>query len=462
MTRAETRKNDSLLQSTLQAFQDCSDLSERRFPESEIVIVYFDHLVGKEPLRKDVLELFGHVPPLEIPAILEQSQYCPVMGINELVKGILSGKVGIFHSKEAYLYDAYAPESRSIQPSEMESVITGPQDSFTESLGTNLSLIRRRVKDSRLKTIAFTLGETTATSVNLLYLDGVADPNHVALMKNKLTQLNIEALYDTNTLTQRMEPHPYIIFPQFFTSVRPDFISSKLTKGKLVGLVDGSPVAFSTPTSFFEFFSSPDDYYQPWFVGTSIRLLRFVAFFITLCFTAIYVTLVTYHYEMIPPSLLFNLMESRSKVPFSPLLEAIFMEITIELLREAGARLPTKIGQTIGIVGGIVIGQASVQAGVTSNILIIAVATSAIASFAIPSYIMGTTIRMLRFGIIILAGLFGNFGLIIGLSYFIIQLSGLNMFGVSYLYPLSPSRPVRWLDIFIRAPFKLLQKTKAK
>ena len=168
-----------------------------------------------------------------------------------------------------------------------------------------------------------------------------------------------------------------------------------------------------------------------------------------------------YHYEMIPPSLLLNLMESRNKVPFSPLVEAIVMEITIELLREAGARLPTKIGPTIGTVGGIVIGQAAVQAGITSNILIISVAISAIASFIIPNYIMSSSIRLMRFGIILMAGLLGNFGLLLGLSLIIIQLSGLNMFGISYLYPIAPMKPTRWLELIFRAPIQILTKLKA-
>ncbi|MDQ0898082.1 spore germination protein [Paenibacillus sp. V4I7] len=198
----------------------------------------------------------------------------------------------------------------------------------------------------------------------------------------------------------------------------------------------------------------------PWAVASAVRILRFIALFITLCFTALYVSLVTYHYEMIPPSLLLNLMESRNKVPFSPLVEAIVMEMTIELLREAGARLPTKIGPTIGTVGGIVIGQAAVQAGITSNILIISVAISAIASFVIPNYNMSSSIRLLRFGIIIMTGLLGNFGLVCGLGFIMVQLSGLNMFGLSYLYPITPSKPSRWLELIIRAPIQILTKLK--
>lgn len=455
----DLKSETSLLEQTLQLLCDCSDLSHLHLPLQQIDIIFFGHLVSSEALRKDALEPFND-KNADMVAILSQSSYIHKPQASELVTGILAGNIAIYYKNKGYLHEAYAPESRSIQNSETESVINGPMDSFTESLSTNLSLIRRRVKDSGLKAITFTIGTRTATTMVLLYLEELADPTQVQQLSEMLEKLDIQTIYDTNTLVQHLSPNRLSVFPQFLTSVRPDHIADKLTSGKIVGLLDGSPIAFSAPTSFIEFFSSPDDYYQPWAVASAVRILRFIALFITLCFTAFYVSLVTYHYEMIPPSLLLNLMESRNKVPFSPLIEAIVMEMTIELLREAGARLPTKIGPTIGTVGGIVIGQAAVQAGITSNILIISVAISAIASFVIPSYIMSSSIRLLRFGIIIMAGLLGNFGLVCGFCFIMIQLSGLNMFGLSYLYPIAPSKPSRWLELIIRAPLQILTKLK--
>ncbi|MGO4372210.1 spore germination protein [Paenibacillus sp. MCAF20] len=231
-----------------------------------------------------------------------------------------------------------------------------------------------------------------------------------------------------------------------------------MVSGRIIVIVDGSPSVISAPASFFEFFSSPDDYYQRWVLGTATRLLRFVAFIITVTFTAMYVSVTTFHYEMIPEDLLLTLTESRSRVPFPPIYEALLLESTIELLREAGARLPTKIGQTIGIVGGIVIGQAAVQAGLTSNILIIAVASSAIASFVIPSYVMSASIRLIRFGLIILAGLLGNLGLMMGLIMIVIHLSGLTSLKASYLSPVAPMKIKDWQDVFMRAPFAWLKE----
>ncbi|MBP1894131.1 spore germination protein [Paenibacillus lactis] len=248
----------------------------------------------------------------------------------------------------------------------------------------------------------------------------------------------------------------HTVYLKGIISERPDTIASKLVSGRVVCLMDGSPTAFSAPSSFFEFFSSSDDYYQRWSIGTATLLLRFQALIITLVLTALYVSVTSFHYEMIPENLILTLTESRSKVPFPPIFEALLMETTIELLREAGARLPTKIGQTIGIVGGIVIGQAAVQAGLTSNILIIAVASSAIASFVIPNYVMSASFRLLRFLLIILAGLWGNLGLAIGMAWIVIHLSGLTSIGTSYLSPVAPFEPYDWRDVFLRAPFSML------
>ncbi|MDD9267414.1 spore germination protein [Paenibacillus sp. GCM10023248] len=455
----ELTTDNDLLKQTLLSLQDCSDLTCQHFPLQQISIVYFAHLISLQALNEIILKHI-EAPVTDITAIFSQSFFMPGRQAHELVNGILAGSIAIFLRNDAYLYEAYAPESRTIESSETESVINGPMDAFTESVNTNLSLIRRRIKDPQLKTVSFAIGKKTKTTLVLLYLEDVADPQHLEKLKVMIERLQIPAISDTNTLTQYFSMRSYMIFPQYLTSVRPDHMTEKLLHGKIVGLLDGSPFAFSAPTSFIEFFLSPDDGYQPWAVATAVRLLRFIALFITLTFTAFYVSLVTYHYEMIPPSLLLNLMESRNKVPFSPLVEAIFMEMTIELLREAGARLPTKIGPTIGTVGGIVIGQAAVQAGVTSNILIISVAISAIASFAIPSYIMSASIRLMRFGIIIMAGFLGNFGLICGICFIMIQLADINTFGVSYLFPLAPAKPSRWLDMIIRAPVQVLSKIK--
>ena len=288
----DLKSETSLLEQTLQLLCDCSDLSHLHLPLQQIDIIYFGHLVSTEALRKDALEPFNH-KDADMVAILSQSSYITKLQASELVTGILAGNIAIYYKNRGYLHEAYAPESRSIQKSETESVISGPLDSFTESLNTNLSLLRRRIKDPGLKAITFTIGTRTGTTMVLLYLEELAEPAHVQQLSEMIENLDIQTIFDTNTLTQHLTPNKLTIFPQFLTSVRPDLIADKLTSGKIVGLLDGSPFAFSAPTSFVEFFSSPDDYYQPWAVASALRILSFIALFITLCFTAFYVSLVT-------------------------------------------------------------------------------------------------------------------------------------------------------------------------
>jgi spore germination protein len=433
-------------------FNDCIDIVHRSFPRIETQILYFGHLVGSEELKRDVITPLLHTELTEIESLLLHSQFIETTDSKKCVKGILNGSVAVFYRYRTFLVDVFGPASRSVNKSETETVITGPHDAFIENIGTNLSLVRRRIKSSHLKILKLGVGEITKSDVYVLYIQDIADMKLVHTVVQRINDIEIDAVFEGNMLVQLIDEHPNSVFPQFMTSERPDVITSKLVAGKIVIFTDCSPSAICTPTDFFEFFSSPDDLYQRWALGTGLRILRFIAFIITVVFTAFYVSITTFHYEMIPQTLLLNMAESRSRVPFPPLVEAILMETMIELLREAGARLPTKIGQTIGIVGGIVIGQAAVQAGFTSNILIIAVASSAIASFVIPSYTMSASIRLLRFALIILAGIWGNLGLMLGIAAIIIHLASLSNLGTSYLTPIAPMNLSDWKDTFIRAP----------
>lgn len=459
-----TRTNDGeddkkpTLQHVLNEFQDCADIVHRILPDSGIDMIFFEHLIGNEQFTREVYVPFMDADVGEVERILHRSQYVEIPANKPIIKAILDGAVAIFYQDRCYAVDVSRPEERSLQQSETEAIITGPHDSFNEVADTNLSLIRRRVKSSHLKSIILEVGEVTKTKVFVLYIADLANMEYVNELKDRIEKIEIDAVLDGNMLVQYIDDYPNSIFPLIPTTERVDAAVSRLIAGRILVVVDGSPSVISAPASFFEFFSSPDDYYQRWMLGTATRLLRFTAFIITITFTAMYVSVTTFHYEMIPEDLLLTLTESRARVPFPPIYEALLLEATIELLREAGARLPTKIGQTIGIVGGIVIGQAAVQAGLTSNILIIAVASSAIASFVIPSYVMSASIRLIRFGLIMLAGTLGNLGLMMGLVMIIIHLAGLTSLKASYLTPIAPINVKDWRDVFMRAPFASLKE----
>ncbi|WNR44171.1 spore germination protein [Paenibacillus roseipurpureus] len=455
----ETAKSDEpvSLAHIMEQFEDCIDVFQRSIPSAGIDIVYIPHLIDPMRFTKEIVDPLSKAQDAQdVRDVLAQSNFWHASDSKKVVKGILSGKAAIFHEGNVYLVIVYGPKSRGVEQSETESVITGPHDSFTESANTNLSLVRRRVKSSHLKVVKLEVGEITKTIVYVLYIKDIVNMELVDEFVRRITNIEIDAVYDGNMFTQYIDDFPNSLFPQFLITERPDTAVSKLVSGRILAIVDGSPTVVSGPTGFFDFFSSADDYYQRWSIGTATRVLRFIAFVITISFTAIYVAVTTYHYEMIPEALILTLRESRSKVPFPPVIEAMLMEVTIELLREAGARLPTKIGQTIGIVGGIVIGQAAVQAGLTSNILIIAVASSAISSFVIPSYVMSASIRLIRFGLIVLAGIWGNFGLMLGIGFIVVHLCGLTSLGTSYLSPFAPTKWSDWKDVFIRGPFSIL------
>ncbi|APH03932.1 spore germination protein [Bacillus weihaiensis] len=433
-------------------FDNSLDIINREMYVNGVRYLYFEELVDQNMVNQFIQQLKDQEAD-DVEAFIKNSDLEEIYSNKEAVIEVLNGNCVVDHGGKVYYLSVSDGETRSIQESETESVILGPHEAFIESSKVNLSLIRKKIKSSHLKAVKLTVGEVTKTNVILVYLEDIVQPTLVQDLKDRIADVEVTGVLDTNILIQLIDDNPFSPFPQYFTTERPDVVASKLLGGKVIGLVDESPYAFCAPVSFFDFFQSVDDYSQRWLTGTFIRLLRYFALLITISFTAIYVSVTTFHYEMIPQPLLASLLESRSKVPFPPLIEALFLEIVIELLREAGARLPTKIGQTIGIVGGIVIGQAAVEAGITSNILIIAVAVSAISSFVIPNYTMSASIRILRFSLILLAGFWGNIGLVFGIGLFIVHITGLTTLKTPYFIPVSPTFFSDWLDSLVRAPY---------
>ncbi|WP_409342780.1 spore germination protein [Paenibacillus sp. MBLB4367] len=450
----------SVIEHVLQSFEHCVDLKERAFPENGVRLVYLGTLTDAKKLAADVILPFTELAADEASAHLQRPPYEKLNAPKEIVAKIVEGHAAIFHLGEAFAVDLFGPEHRSIQDSKTESVMSGPHEAFVETLDTNLSLLRRRIKTSSLKVMRFEVGRISKTAGYIVYLDGIANGELLGELVKRVTSVTIDGIQDTNMLIQVIDDHPHSVFPQFITTERPDVAAAKLLEGKIVGMLDGSPSAFCAPSGFFEFFQSRDDYGQRWVLATATRMMRYAALIVTLMSTALYVATSTFHYEMLPDEFLTILTKSRSQVPFPPLYEALMLEITIELLREAGARLPNKIGQTIGIVGGIVIGQAAVSAGFTSNILVITVAASAIASFVVPSYMMAGAIRTTRFSFILLAGLLGNFGIIFALTFLVSHLCGLTNLGSPYMYPVAPMNRKAWKETLIRGPYRLAGSRK--
>ncbi|KKK38220.1 spore gernimation protein [Mesobacillus campisalis] len=391
----------------------------------------------------------------------------------EIEDALLNGETVLFVEglAEAYIYDTPKFPSRSIEDSPVETYLAGAHVGFNEMASVNVALIRHQIHNRELKIKEMTVGERGKTKLSILYLADVVNPEVLKELENRIKQLNVDSIINAGVLAEYIEDQPYSPLPQLLLTERPDYAAAQILQGRIVTVVDRSPTVIIGPATFDVFFKSIDDYGSRWMVASFIRLLRYFGFFIAIFLPAIYIATISFHFEVIPLKLLFSVGESRERIPFPPYIEAFIMEFTLEMLREAGIRLPAKIGQTVGIVGGIVIGQAAVEAGIVSNIMVIVVALTAIASFIIPSYEMSSAIRLVRFPMMILASLFGFVGIVVGFMILIGHFISLESLTMPYGSPAAPLRFKEWKDVFIRTPqwsleqrptaTKAIQKTKA-
>ncbi|MCL9969767.1 spore germination protein [Anoxybacillus kestanbolensis] len=425
----------------------------------KVDVLFLSNLINHDHLHQNVLAFIQKQEDVSV----EQFARCLPLGAiriceteEEMASAIRDGWAVISIEKEkcALAVNIAQQVERSLEKAETESLVLGPKMSFTESIDTNIRILRQNVTDENLVTEKVMIGARNQLEVRVVYIRDIADETNVQTIKQRLLELHLDEVTDSSVLAQLLDDHAYTIFPQYLLTELPDRLAYSLMKGRIGIFVDRSPTVIICPTTFFSFFETTEDIYLRWTMSTVLRAIRILGIFASIFLSPLYVAVITYHYEVIPSALLLTIGESRSRVPFPPVIEALFLEFMIELLREAGARLPTKVGQTMGIVGGIVLGQAAVEAGFTSNVLIILVALSALGSFTAPSYEMGATIRILRFPIILLAALWGLVGIFIGVSLLLIHLLKLTSLGRPYLSPVYPFRLADIKYALIRLPQK--------
>ena len=362
----------------------------------------------------------------------------------DAVQEIVGGNSVLFLDAmpEAISIETKGWEHRTISTPRTESVVRGPQEGFVETLRANTAAIRRHLRTPSLVTELFTVGTRSRSDVAMMYVYNVANHKLVAEVKRRLQALEgkIDFVSDSGILEQLIEDHPHALVPQMIATERPDRCAAFLNEGHVVLLVATSPYALIIPATFTLFIHTPEDYYLRWPYGTFVRLVRFLAAFIALLLPASYIAVANYHQEMIPTDLLLAIAASRERVPFPAFVEVLIMEGSFELIREAGVRIPSVIGPTIGIVGALILGQAAVTASIVSPILIIVVAITALSSFAVPNYSAAFSLRVLRFVFIILAALLGFYGLGFGVMALSIHLVSLKCFGVPFMSPIAPYR----------------------
>ncbi|MEA3321724.1 MAG: spore germination protein [Bacillota bacterium] len=345
-----------------------------------------------------------------------------------LIDGVTSGlKINVSGWKE-----------RGVTESSTENVVRGPKESFTETLRTNTSLVRRKIKDSSLRIEELQVGKITKTDIAIVHIEGITNEKIVEEVRSRIKRIEIDSILESSYIEELIEDETYTPFPTLYNTERPDVIAAGLLEGRVAIFVDGTPFVLLAPALFTQFFQSAEDYYQRWDIATLLRMLRVLAFFVSLLGPSLYIALINFHQEMLPTTLLIDLAAQREGVPFPAVIEALLMEVTLEILREAGLRLPKAIGQTVSIVGALVIGQTAVEAGIVSATMVIVVSITAISNFILPSFSMGISIRILRFGFIIFAATFGLYGITIGLFFLTLHLCSLRSFGVPFLTPIAP------------------------
>lgn len=392
----------------------------------------------------------------ELQAILPIEDTVITKDVGEIQNKLMSGYIFIRMHKsdqKGLLLAAIANETRQVTTPEVEFSVVGPKEAFVETIDTNINLIRKRLPIPQMQVKELRVGKLSKTRVGVMFIDGIANQENVNTIIQRIQDLEYDQIPDSSFITQMIADHSSSPFPQLVDTERPDRVASVLAEGKIAILVDGSPHVLLVPITLVEFFSSFEDYFLLWHMASAFRLIRLGAVMFSVLSTPLYVAILTYHYEMIPTDLLATLVSSRADIPFPPVIEVIILELAIELLREAGARLPAKVGQTIGIVGGIVIGTASVEAGLTSNVLLIIVALAALASFTTPIYQMSNTIRLIRFPFVLFAQLWGIVGVSLCFAAILAHLLKLTSIGRPYLAPVYPLRITDLKDALFRLPF---------
>ncbi|WP_435798972.1 spore germination protein [Peribacillus asahii] len=427
-------------------------------------ISYYRTLIDADELHQNILSKLTTLKVLSLQALQEMipiENTLITRSPDEITDRILRGEVAIrleTDLDECLLINIASHEGRPVSIPELEFGIISPQEAFVEDFDINLNLIRQRLPIPEMKLTELTVGSLSKTKVGVLYIDNIANPENANTVIQRINDIEFDEILDGSYLAQMLYDNSNTIFPLFLYTERPDRIAAALTEGKVAILIDRSSAVLIAPTTLLEYFSAMEDYNMPWIASSAFRLLRMFAVVFSIFGTPLYVAVLTFHYELIPKDLLETIVSSRALIPFPPLMEALFLEIAIELLREAAARLPSKVGQTLGIVGGIVIGQASVAAGLTSNILLIIVGASALASFVTPIYKMGNAIRLLRFPFLIGAQILGGLGIIIIAMFLMTHLIKLTSMGRPYLEPIYPFRLEDWKDSLVRLPVKLFKK----
>lgn len=411
----------------------------------EAALIYINALASKDIIDRDILAplmLCTEENLLDISDIEKYicMKYIPmsntevVMDISEAIEAIRRGKAVIIIDKSFrfIINDTTAGNYRAVEEPGNEFAIRGSREGFVENLETNVSILRRRIKDKNLTIDYFKVGRRSQTDLAVIYIQDIADNTVIKKIEDAIKAVDVDYITATGQLEQYMEENPHSVFPQANGTEKPDKVEANIMEGRVALLLEGTPYVLTLPCVFMELFQTVEDYYERPIASSIIRILRLIAVIIVISLSAAYLTILKYNSTLIPVKLLIPIIQARRGIALSPFVGIMLIEIIIEFLREGGLRLPTKIAQTLSLVGGIIIGEMAVRSRIVSSSTLFMVGLSTIATFLISNYEMSLTARTLRFPMIILANVMGIFGLIIGWYFILAHLCSLENYGVPY------------------------------
>jgi hypothetical protein len=400
-------------------------------------------------------------------SLLEGSAYhafaSEMKDINKVMQFVLSGMAALIfeNEKKAILFDVRAFDKRSLQEPSEEGVMKGAKDSFIEVLRTNTAQIRRRIKSQYLVVEQISVGKISKTDIAIVYLSNICQMDLVDKLRTKLLSIEIDNISTPAFIEEFIEDNRKSVFPQVMYTQRPDRCSANISDGRIALVVDGIPFVYILPCELPMLMQSPEDYGENYIVGSALRMLRYITLILTLLLPAFYISVTTFHNQMLPVQWVLSIQESKLNVPFASFIEVLGLLLAFELLIEAGLRLPKTIGQAMSIVGGLVVGQAAVEANIISPAVVIIVSLTGIAGFTLANQDLSNAIRILRFGLGILASFSGFFGMTVGIIFILIHLCSLDNYGVAYLSPFVDCKQIDLKDTFLRFPIRNFKKRPA-
>ncbi|WP_249226690.1 spore germination protein [Alicyclobacillus mengziensis] len=453
-------------QALRETWNHCDDLKIAvfRIGVSQVLVCWLDGLVDRHAMQVGILDRLtavelavdgiSHLEPLLVGAPIV---YCDTMGV--VHRRISDGHVVVYLGgmHQALSIDLTNLPGRAVESSQNEPSIEGPQEALVETLNMNIAMVRKRLKSPRFKVETRRIGEVTDTPVAVLYVEGIVDPKLVVEIRERLSRIQIDSILDVNYVREMIRDAPWSLFPTTESTERPDKITSAMLQGRIAILVHGATHALILPAVFVQYLIAAEDSYSNFYLATGIRILRHIMFWISVVLPALYVSLLSYHQDLIPTPLLISLEGQHEGIPFPTYVEAFLMQFFFEALREAGQRLPRAVGQSVSIVGGLVIGDAAVNAGIVSPGMVIVVASTGIASFTIASYTLVNTSRVLQFCFLAAAALLGLYGVVLLGIIVITHMVSIRSLGVPYMAPYAPLSFPEMKDTILRAPWWLMK-----